>query len=94
MTISRNALDELFRKYKDKFLEVKPKKAKVSGRPTLVVSGSWSEYQFRDLRHRIGDVLGKVLIELGFRCPCGGRLQDVPGWNKRECEKCKRSFKY
>jgi hypothetical protein len=36
----------------------------------------------------------KLLVWLGIRCPCGGILEDVNGWNKSVCLKCKKTYRW
>lgn len=35
----------------------------------------------------------RFLIALGFRCQCGGEMEEVEGWDKCQCNKCGKTTK-
>ena len=40
-------------------------------------------------------IINKIRLWLGIACPeCYGRLRDVPGWDRSECEKCGKTYKW
>lgn len=53
-------------------------------------SNKWLRREVMEVENH--NIFTKLLIFLGLRCECGGKLKQVYGWPYMECVKCGKKY--